>query len=156
VGNLIPPVSDSEQDNSVFAAIEFSVMSLQVADIVVCGHSECGAMQALTRGIDHCPCLHVRSWLKHGTKSLSKFRQGLTLNPSLSEHNQISQLNVLEQIEHLKTYPIIREYLEKSKIRIHGWWFDIGRADVYCYEQSVHQFVLMDEEESKLILQRLI
>ena len=155
VGNLIPPVSDSEQDNSVFAAIEFSIMSLQVSDIVICGHSECGAMQALAQGIDHCPCPHVRFWLKHAADSLGKFREGLTLDPSLSEYNQISQVNVLQQIEHLKTHPIIRECLEKNKLRIHGWWFDIGRSDVYCYEQSVHQFVLMDEEESKLILQRL-
>ncbi len=155
VGNLIPPVSDSEQDNSVFAAIEFSVMSLNVADIVVCGHSECGAMQALAQGIENCSFPHVRSWLKHGVESANKVRQGMIIDPALSEHNQISQVNVLEQIEHLKTYPIIRERLEKKQLRIHGWWFDIARADVYCYEQLASHFVLMDEEESKLILQRL-
>ena len=149
VGNLIPPVSDSEQDNSVFAAIEFSVMSLNVADIVVCGHSECGAMQALAQGIENCSFPHVRSWLKHGVESANKVRQGMIIDPALSEHNQISQVNVLEQIEHLKTYPIIRERLEKKQLRIDGWWFDIARADVYCYEQLASHFVLMDEEESK-------
>lgn len=155
VGNLIPPASCADKDTSVAAAIEFSVISLNVADIVICGHSECGAMQALVQGIDNCPCPHVRSWLKYGEESLSKVRQGFVIDPSLSEHNQLSQTNVLQQIEHVKSYPLIKERLDKKQLRIHGWWFDIARADVYCYEQACHQFVLMDEAESKIILERL-
>ncbi len=155
VGNLIPPASCAEKDTSLAAAIEFAVTSLTVADIVVCGHSECGAMQALAQGIDKCVCPHVRSWLAYGESSLKKVQQGDIIDSSLSEHNQISQTNVLQQIEHLKSYSLIQEKLDKKQLRIHGWWFDIARADVYCYEHSCHQFVLMDESEAKLILDRL-
>lgn len=155
VGNLIPPSTSFERDTSVFAAIEFSVMSLGISDIIICGHSECGAMQALDQGLESCQCPHVRSWLTYGEESLAKVKQGWIIDASLSRHNQISQVNVLQQIEHIKTYPIIQERLDKGRIRIHGWWFDIAKADVYCYEQSVNQFVLIDEKESNLILERV-
>lgn len=153
IGNLIPPASSSLQDSSAAAIIEFSLSSLSVADIIVCGHSECGAMQALARGIDSSSCPHLGCWLKHGEESLNKVRRGFTINPSLSEHNQISQVNVLQQIEHIKSYPSVRDRLEKKELRIHGWWFDIARADVYCYEKDLNQFILIDEQEAKIILE---
>lgn len=154
IGNLVPPVSTSCYENSAAAVIEFSIFSLNVSDIIVCGHSECGAMQALAKGIDTLCCPHLESWLKFGEESLNKVRNGLTLNSSLSEHNQISLVNVLQQVEHITSYPFIRERLEKKQLRVHGWWFDIAQADVYCYEQELNQFVLIDEKEAKLILER--
>ncbi|WP_042278877.1 carbonic anhydrase [Candidatus Protochlamydia sp. R18] len=153
IGNLIPPYS-VDSDNSALAAIEFSIFSLNVPDIIVCGHSECGAMRALIEGIQGNCCSHLQSWLKHGENSLNLVRNGMTINPSLSEHNQISQINVLQQIEHIKSYPFIRERLDKNELRIHGWWFNIAHADVYCYKEDLNQFVLIDEKEAQLILAR--
>ncbi|MEI8364849.1 MAG: carbonic anhydrase [Parachlamydiaceae bacterium] len=155
IGNLIPPMSASSQDDSAAAVIEFAIFSLNVSDIVICGHSECGAMQALAHGVDNHSCPHFKSWLKYGEEALNKVRSGFVLNPSLSEHNQISQVNVLQQMEHIMTYPFIRERLEKKQIRIHGWWFDIAKADVYCYEKDINQFVLIDGGEANLIYTRL-
>lgn len=155
MGNLIPPVSSSSQDNGTLATIEYSIFSLNVSDIIICGHSECGAIQALVQGLNNPCCPHLDSWLQHGKESLNKVRKGFTINPSLSEHNQISQINVLQQMQHISSYPFIRNRLEKKQLRVHGWWFDIAQADVYCYEQDLNQFVLIDEKESKLILERL-
>jgi len=155
IGNLIPPASASPQDTSALAAIEFSIFSLNVSDIIVCGHSECGAMQALAKGIDTLSCPHLESWLKYGEESLNRVRKGFVINPSLSEHNKISQVNVLQQMQHISSYPFIRDRLERGQLRIHGWWFDIAQADIYCYEQDFNQFVLIDEKEAKLILKRL-
>lgn len=155
IGNLIPPSSSSLQDNSVSAALEFSLFSLNVSDIVVCGHSECGAIQAIMQNNVVPCCSHLHSWLKHGEEAMHKVRNGFTCNAFLLEHNQISQVNVLQQIEHLKSYSFVRERLEQKKLQIHGWWFDIAQADVYCYEKDLNQFVLIDENEAKLILERL-
>lgn len=157
IGNLIPPAS-SKQENSLSAALEFSLFSLNVLDIVVCGHSECGAIHAILHNntAPGCTdCTHLHAWLKYGEEAVHRVRNGFTLNPALHEHNQVSQVNVLQQIEHLKSYAFVRERLKAGQLRIHGWWFDIAHADVYCYEQSVNQFVLIDENESKLILERL-
>jgi carbonic anhydrase len=155
IGNLIPPSSSSLQETSVPAAIEFSLFSLNVSDIIVCGHSECGAIRALVEGMDAVSCPHLKSWLKYAEESLTKVRKGLIINPHLSEHNQVSQVNVLEQMKHVASYPAVRERIEKKQLRIHGWWFDIAQADVYAYEQTRDQFVLIDGKEAKLILERL-
>jgi carbonic anhydrase len=155
IGNLIPPATAPLQDNSASAVIEFAVHSLKISDIIVCGHSECAAMKALVQGIDTLACPHLECWLKYGEEALRKVRNGEVITPFLSEHNQLSQINVLQQMEHIREYPFIRERLEKKQIRIHGWWFDIGHADVYCYEQNIHQFVLIDEQEADLILNRV-
>ncbi len=155
VGNLVPPESTENQDHSASAAIEFSTATLKVDDIIVCGHSECGAMGALQTGVNPDACPHLAAWLKHGEGALQKFKQGLVLDPSLSESNQISQVNVLQQMEHIASYPFIRELMKSKKVRLHGWWFDIARADVYAYEKELNKFVLIDENEAKLILERL-
>lgn len=144
IGNLIPPASVSQQDNSASAVIEFSIFSLNVSDVIICGHSECGAMQALIHGVDTCSCPHLGAWLKHGEESLRKVRNGSILNPALSEDNQVSQVNVLQQMQHMMSYPFIRERVEKKQLRVHGWWFDIAHADVYYYERKVNQFLLID------------
>lgn len=154
IGNIIPPSTCPHQDNSASAVIEFSIFTLGVSDIIICGHSECGAMEALAKGIDTLCCPHLESWLKYGEEALAKVKEGFVIDPSLSLHNQISQVNVLLQMEHMKTYPFIQERLDKHEVRLHGWWFDIARADVYCYEAPMNKFVLIDEIEAALILER--
>jgi carbonic anhydrase len=155
IGNLIPPACSSLQDTSASAAIEFSVFSLNVSDIIICGHSECGAMKALADGINTLCCPHLESWLKYGEESLNQVRRGFVIDPTLSECNQISQVNVLQQMQHIMSYPFVRERIEQKKLRVHGWWFDIAQADVYSYEPNINQFVLIDEQEAKIILERL-
>jgi carbonic anhydrase len=154
VGNLVPPAT-STHDDCVASAIEFSLFSLQIADIIVCGHSECGAMKALVKGTEGPHLPHLESWLQHGHEALKRVREGFVLNPALSEHNQVSQVNVLLQMEHVASYPFIKERLAQGSLRIHGWWFDIAHADVYCYEPPLNQFVLIDEREGNLIMERL-
>jgi len=143
IGNLIPPVS--ADDDGMGAVFEFSVHALKVKDIIVCGHSECGAMQALLKGVDGESCSHLQTWLQYGKEALNKMQQGLEINPGLSEHNRLSQVNVLQQMEHILSYPFIQERVAKKELRVHGWWFDIGHADVYCYNKDRNRFVLIEE-----------
>lgn len=154
MGNLIPPDATQPHDSSAGAAIEYAISTLNVKDIIVCGHSECGAMKALAEGIEPLSA-NIQGWLQYGLPSLERVKKGFIPNPSLALHNQISQANVLQQIEHIASYPIAKERFESKKLRFHGWWFDIAHADVYCYEQNLNQFVLIEENEGNVILQRL-
>ncbi len=156
IGNLVPPASADSREACAQAAIEFSIFSLNISDIIICGHSECCAMQMLAQGVDTQAFPHLATWLKYGDESVKKIRSGFVLNPALSEHNQISQVNVLQQMEHIISYPFVRDRVEKKKLRVHGWWFDIAQAEVYCYEQNFNQFVLIDEKEAKIILDRVV
>lgn len=152
IGNLIPPPSATEA--CMQASFEFSIFSLNISHIIICGHSECGAIKALVEGIDANCCPHLASWLKYGEKSLHRANQGFIPNPKLSFLNQISQMNVLQQMEHIATYPYVSERINNHQLHIHGWWFDIAQADVYCYEPIYNQFVLIDEKEAEFIFER--
>jgi carbonic anhydrase len=156
VGNLIPPAGDdgtSWNDSSEAAAIEFALLKLQVTDIIICGHSECGAMQALLAGGDE--PFPLRSWLRHGREALEDFSANQARDASLAPHNQLSQLNVLRQIGHLRSYPLVRDRVEAGQLRLHGWWFELRNADVYAYEDDAGRFLIIDDDEAGRLLKRL-
>lgn len=155
VGNLVPSCGKEGGDSSAQAALAFATVSLQVADIIVCGHSECGAMQLLVEGIETLCCPHLSQWLQHGVDSLQIGQQRCSGQEHLSLQNQVSQNNVLLQMQHIASYPFVQKRMLEGNLRIHGWWFDIAQADVYCYEESLGKFLLIDEQEAEWILQRL-
>lgn len=150
VGNMVPPCGAdgrSSADESEAAAIEFSLGTLGVKDIIICGHSECGAMQALTSGREKLGAPNLREWLRHGETALCECRaHSEGLGAGLPAHNQLSQFNVLQQLEHLKTYPLVRERLAAGTLRLHGWWFELSRAEVYAYDEAQGKFRVFDED----------
>ncbi|OFZ13598.1 MAG: carbonic anhydrase [Bdellovibrionales bacterium RBG_16_40_8] len=157
VGNLIPPCDRhgvSTGDESEAAAIEFSLLNLRVSDIIVCGHSECGAMRALINSREEVTSPNLKNWLRHGDSALTRLKSGFVLDESIPAHNQLSQLNVLLQIEHVKSYPTVAKRIEEKTLAIHGWWFDVANADVYAYEEIMNKFILIDEEGAEKIISR--
>jgi len=158
VGNLVPPYQENAQpaaDESEAAALEFALNTLSVSNIIVCGHSECGAMQALAAGRGNVKTTRLREWLRHGDTAVKLLTSTPDSMKHLARHNQLSQLNVLRQLENLKTYPVVQERLKAGKLTLHAWWFEISRADVFAYEESLSQFVLIDEDEAERILARM-
>lgn len=158
VGNLIPPCGKgglSSSDEAEAAAIEYAILTLQVSDIIVCGHSECGAMRALIDNRNKLKTPNLKNWLRHGEPAVKKLRSGVVLDPSLAEHNQLSQLNVLLQIQNISSYPTVKKRLEEGSLAIHGWWFDIAKADVYFYKESLKRFIIIDENEAERLMQPL-
>lgn len=158
VGNLVPP-SDanghSTGDQSEPAALEFSLRHLTVEDIVVCGHSSCGAMKAVLAGGVGPETPNLSHWLTHGQAALRTLRAGSTVGEGLPEHDRLSQINVLQQLEHIKTYPIVQERLAAGTVRIHAWWFDIAQAQVHAWRPSLGRFVAMDELVGEALLKEL-
>lgn len=146
VGNLIPCCGEdghSTADESEAAAIEFAIMNLNVVDIIVCGHSDCGAMHSLINGRDKVTAPNLRAWLRHGEDSLAKLTDK---SNGLSRVNRLSQLNVLQQMEHLRSYPIVSERIASGQLNIHGWWFELSTADVYAFDETTGNFIVIDEK----------
>ena len=155
VGNLIPHCGvggHSTADESEAAAIEFAILNLNVKDIVVCGHSDCGAMHAILEGREKLTAPNLRAWLRHGDPALERIDG---LKSSLSRVNALSQQNVIQQLEHLKTYPVVSGRLAAGTLKLHAWWFELTRADVFAYEEDLDQFTIIDEEEAERIYARL-
>ena len=147
VGNLVPPATAeglSTGDLSEASAIEYAVSILKVANIVVCGHSACGAMKAVLAptALDDAP--NLGKWLHHAGTAAFRLKHEGPLDATLKEHDQLSQLNVLVQLEHLMTYPVVREQVDKGALLLGGWWFDIATGDMYAYDREIRAFALID------------
>lgn len=143
IGNFVPPCDDSGlslTDRSEGAAIEFAVQLLGVRDIVVCGHSECGAMRALTGGGAPDDAPNLREWLGLGD-ALAELDAAPGLGADLPLHNRLSQLNVLRQLRNLRTYPAVAARLADGTLALHGWWFDLADASVLRYDDGRGAFL---------------
>lgn len=140
IGNIVPSAR-SRGLNSVGAAIEFAVDTLEVADIVVCGHSRCGAITSLIDGLlrqDSTPLL--KKWLKQ----LEPVRKLVETDYRKLDHEKkihvAAQENVLFGLENLKSYHCINKKLVEGTLRLHGWYFMIETAEIFAYDHESQQF----------------
>jgi carbonic anhydrase len=155
-GNLIPPANQDKSmlgGQSEAAAIEIAIESLTVTDIVVCGHSSCAGMAALLNEAKTKP--HLKQWNHYAQEAKRQLEQGKAFDSSLSLQDQLSQLNVIVQLDHLNTYPEVKKRHSAGQLRLHGWWFDISTGNVYAFEPDEKKFLIIDEQEGARILQRL-
>ena len=158
VGNMMPPSDSKGQstgDQSEAAALEFSLRNLPVEDIVVCGHSSCGAMKAVLAGGVGPENPNLNGWLEHGKAALTRLKDNSKLGEGLPDHDRLSQHNVLLQMEHIASYPWVKERLEAGTLRLHGWWFDIGTAQVHAWRAATGRFIPMDELVGEALLREL-
>lgn len=128
VGNMIPPYSRREAPASA-AGVEYAVGILGVSDIVVCGHSGCGAIGALRRP-DTVPkhLGSLLSWLNEASA-----RKLCDHVPGGVDDDQVARMNVLLQLENLRTYGIVAEREGKRELRLAAWFFDIGSGEIERY-----------------------
>ncbi len=148
VGNLIPRLDGdglSTSDSSEAAAIEYALEMLHVTDVVVCGHSGCGAMAGLVAPNASTFPPNLKQWLAqaHGVLDASKF--AASLGQGLPQADVLSQRNVVLQLRALETYPGIRRRTRDGGLRVHGWWFDIASASVQVLRPTEGKFVAFEE-----------
>lgn len=158
VGNLVPPANAegvSTGDVSEASAIEYALLALKVANIVVCGHSECGAMKAALAPDPEPNAPNLERWLGHARPAVLRLEQEGPLDPALMPHDQLSQLNVLVQMEHLMTYPIVRQQVEAGALVLSGCWFDIATGDIYAYEREKRAFSVIDRAVAERMIARV-
>ena len=141
VGNLVPPYSHPGAAGTA-AAVDFAVETLRVRDVIVCGHSDCGAMRAHCQGHEALPEGPLRAWLEMGT---SGDAQGLGVN-------EASRRNVLAQLDSLRNYPSVGRAMAGRGLQLHGLWFDIRRLDVLYYEEEPGRWTVLDTVDGERIL----
>ena len=137
-GNIVPPhIAESD---GIVASIEFAVVALGVKHIVVCGHSNCGAMKGAlnTSGLTALP--KVRDWLNYCSEAVT-IVQSRERNLESDELNSVTKENVLLQIRRLKQYPEILKRLNKGDVEIHGWIYEIGDGTVKYFDNEKQGFI---------------
>ncbi|MBC9725080.1 SulP family inorganic anion transporter [Streptomyces sp. TRM68367] len=142
MGNLVPLPGEESGDDSVAAAIEYAVDVLAVRSITVCGHSGCGAMQALLNSEPGGAPTPLRRWLRHGRPSLERItgdgRPGARL-AGRSPADAVEQLcltNVVQQLEHLRAHESVARALKDGALELHGMYFHVGEAQAYLLTET--------------------
>jgi carbonic anhydrase len=138
VGNIVPHYETT--NNSELAAIEFAVVGLEVKDIIICGHTQCNAMQSLLnpKSVENMPL--VADWLRHADSTIEIIKnryadlEGDALTTAAAEEN------VLVQLEHLRTLPVIANRIAQDLVNLHGWMYNVETGEIFAYDGKEKQF----------------
>lgn len=133
-GNAVPRYGEGQSASAEAATIEYAVCVLGVTDIVVCGHSHCGAVKAKASGEDLTSVPAVRDWLAAQLPDELPADDGPSCAAAV-------QRNVREQLARLRDYPCVDERLEKGEVNLHGWFYEIDTGLVLSQQPSVNAFL---------------
>lgn len=154
-GNIVPP--DPEHGGEI-ATIEFAIKALDIKDIIVCGHSDCGAMKGL---LDHGKteaCMpSVSRWLHHARRTLDIIEEEYTHLQGRDRLMATIEENVIVQIENLRSHPIVDEKLARGELKLHGWVYKFETGQVFSYEPESGQFLplgVLENESARPVYPR--
>ena len=146
VGNFVPPYKPDEDFHATATAIEYAVSVLHVSEIIICGHTHCGACQALFEEINEPSLIHTRKWLSLGESAKQNALKAV--GPG-GDHEKVLRLtekfSLLQQIENLLTYPYVNKLVKEEKLFIHGWLYDIETGHIRYYDPEQKDFVLLSD-----------
>ena len=148
-GNIVPPHGRSA--GGVTASIEYAVAVLNVRHIVVCGHTHCGAMNGALNpaALDGLP--HVRDWLDLSRAAVEVVKHSHN-EPLGKQHlRQVTEQNVLAQLNHLRTHPLVAGRLATNRLELHGWMYEIESGDLLAYDEQSGNFDPLDQVYAVLL-----
>jgi carbonic anhydrase len=150
VGNLIAPAGAgggaSTGDASEAAAIEYALLALNVRHLMVMGHSGCGAMKAVLMQSVPAGAHNLERWVVHAHAARGRLERASFIDPGLPPEDRLSQVNVLQQLDHMRSYALVAERLGRGEVELHGGWFDVERADLHAYSVAEGRFIHVDEQ----------
>lgn len=140
-GNIVaaPPATGGE-----IASIEFAIKGLGIRDIIICGHSECGAMKGLLEGVDH-ELPHLCQWLKHAARTRNIMHEQYQHLSGKALLTATVEENVLVQIENLKNHAFVREAMEHHGLQFHAWVYKFETGQVFNYDPTEQQYLSLHE-----------
>lgn len=142
-GNFVPPYGVAKSGGEA-ATIEYAIEALGVRDVVVCGHSHCGAMKAVVSGVpDSMPA--VRDWLALAEPTRRLVRTCYADRDGDAQLNVAIQENVLQQLVNLRTHPAVAAHLATGELRLHGWVYKITTGEIFAYDPHQGQFLALSE-----------
>ena len=139
-GNIVP--CHGEVDGGEAATIEYAVSVLGVKDIIICGHSQCGAMAGLLDQSQLAKLPAVRSWLGHAELTHRIIEENYThITDSDARLTATVEENVLVQLEQLRTHPSVADALSRDALNLHGWVYKFETGQVFGYQSQAGQFL---------------
>lgn len=150
VGNLVPPPEqDTGEGEAVAAALDYAVEVLKVRNIIVCGHSHCGAMIATLKGRAKAPTPAIRRWLRFVDPALKR------LGRRPADEDELGRVNVLAQLDHLRQHKSVAKRLKQGRLAVHGLWFDLKQLEVEYIDPNEAVWHDLDRKTVTMLLKRL-
>jgi carbonic anhydrase len=142
VGNVVPPYGP--MNGGVSTAIEYAVMALGVHHIIVCGHSDCGAMRAVLNPhtLEKMPT--VKAWLRHAEVARTVVEDNCNCSGEKETMHVLTEENVIAQLQHLRTHPSVASKMASGQLFIHGWVYDIESCEIRAYDAEKDCFLALD------------
>lgn len=140
VGNIVP--AHGSTYGGVSATVEFAVSVLGVPDVIICGHTDCGAMKVLLDPSPLAALPSVQEWLNHAEAARRTVMDNR--DEEMTDADLLDKLtcqNVVSQLTNLRTHPAVASRVAGGKVRLHGWVYSIDSGEVRCYEESTGRFV---------------
>jgi len=142
-GNIVPPHTVPGGGNT--ASIEFAVQVLGVTDIVICGHTDCGAMKGAMNPDSVKTLPHVANWLGHSAAALARVQARNKCELGAEHIMEMTRENVILQMHHIETHPSVAAKLATGEITLHGWVYDIENGVIECYDKGSETFVPVEK-----------
>jgi len=143
VGNIVPPYG--QMNGGVSTAIEYAVVALGVKHIIICGHSDCGAMKAVLNPESLASMPTVSAWLRHAEVAKTVVAQH-SHHDCGHEHplHFLTEENVVAQLDHLRTHPSVASRMASGQLSIHGWVYAIETSEILAYDAEQGRFLPLD------------
>ncbi|MFT4584282.1 MAG: carbonic anhydrase [Gammaproteobacteria bacterium] len=150
-GNIVPP--HTNHTGAMTASIEFAVGALKVPHIVICGHTECGAMKGAVEpgALDTLP--HMKEWLGYSKAAVDIVAALSDGKTNAQKMMMLLEQNVILQLQHLKTHPTVATRLALGELQLHGWVYDIATGEVHAYDEKQNIFIPVSERYAESISQ---
>jgi len=147
IGNIVPEPGRGEHEAQ--AAVEYAVVALKVEHIIVCGHSQCGAMKALLdpKSAEGMPS--VVSWLKNAESTVAAVEKKYGHLEGQALLDATTRENVLIQLENLKKIPCVTDRIAEGKLTLHGWVFELEHGQVDVYDATIDRFIALGHAAKK-------
>ncbi len=143
IGNFVPPYKEDEDFHATAAAIEYAVSVLEVKDIIVCGHSHCGAISALfepPKTIDKLEVIHTLKWLELGYGARDRVEKIIPHEHIEIKKEATEKLSIIYQLENLLTYPSVKKRVADKDLFLHGWYYEIENGNISFYDEIEDRF----------------
>ena len=138
-GNIVPPHGALAGGEA--ATIEYAVSVLKISDIVICGHSHCGAMQGLLNPDGLSELQAVRSWLTHSQSAADIIKDRSDLSDDAARLAAAVEQNVLVQLDNLRTHPSVAAALARKELDLHGWTYHFESGEIFAYDAATERFL---------------
>jgi len=148
IGNFVAPYNPNADYHATASAIEYAVSILEVSDVIVCGHSHCGAIEALYKEIKETPeNIHTIKWLGLGAEAKKVATLAHKKDGKERMLRYTEKISVVYQLDNLLTYPAVKRRVDEGTLYLHGWHYDIEDGEIEYYDDENYEFKPLSEKE---------